>query len=91
VLLSLLGLIFYKGYIMTIKQSNGLIRVSDTTITIETCTIYTSRLISNHLYQLNVDVDGTIEDLLAKCDRVSKLSNELYIEFDKIKKGVESS
>jgi len=73
----------------TILQGpNGATR---TTITIEVDKIYTSRLISNHLYKIEMKVDGTIEDLLVKCDRVSQLSNDLYIEFDEIAKTSKDS
>jgi hypothetical protein len=66
---------------MTITQTNRGIK---TTITIEPLTIYTSRLIDNHMCKINVNLDGTIEDMITKCERVSKLSNDMYKELSRI-------
>ena len=68
---------------MTIRQSNAILKSSDTTITIEPLTIYASRLISNHLYRIRVNVDD-IEDLITKVDRASSLIDDDFIEFDRI-------
>lgn len=64
---------------LTIKQNT-------TTITIDVTNniLLTSRLINNKLYQLPMELDGTIGDCAAKCNRVSKLSDENYAEFSRI-------
>jgi len=68
----------------------GSYKTTKTTITIETITIYTSRLIGNRLYKLNVNINGSVQDLLTKIERVSKLDDENYIEFDRIRQEVNS-
>tara|TARA_R110000851_G_scaffold45642_14_gene111604 strand:- start:1096 stop:1317 length:222 start_codon:yes stop_codon:yes gene_type:complete len=67
---------------MTTKYKN-------TSITIEADKIYTSRLIDNRLVSLAIGIDGSVIDLLEKCDNISSLSNELYKDFAEIKKSNE--
>ena len=68
---------------MTIKQGK-------TTITIESKLLYTSRLLNNKLYALVINLDGTIEDLLAKVNRVNKLDDKLYKQFSELSREVKS-
>ena len=49
-----------------------------TTITIEETKILTSRLLDNKMVRLDVELDGTMVDMIAKCERVSKLTNDMY-------------
>ena len=49
-----------------------------TTITIEPTKIYTSRLLDNKMVRLDVELDGTMADMIAKCERVSLLTNDMY-------------
>ena len=49
-----------------------------TTITIEPTKIYTSRLLDNKMVSLDVELDGTMADMIAKCERVSLLTNDMY-------------
>jgi hypothetical protein len=50
----------------------------ETKITIEADKIYCSRYINGKLVKLYIALDGTSVDLIAKCDRVSMLNNEVY-------------
>lgn len=50
----------------------------ETKITIEADKIYCSRYINGKLSKLYIELDGTSIDLIAKCDRVSMLNNEVY-------------
>ena len=50
----------------------------ETKITIEADKIYCSRYISGKLVKLYISLDGTSIELIAKCDRVSMLSNDVY-------------
>lgn len=50
----------------------------ETKITIEADKIYCSRYISGKLVKLYVDLNGTTGDLIAKCERVAILNNEIY-------------
>jgi len=56
------------------------VKIKNTTITIEEDFIYTSRLLNNKQYKICTKLDGTIRDLIAKCETICKLNNELYIE-----------
>lgn len=67
---------------LTIRQTN--VHNETTTITIEELSIYCSRVISNKLYKICVNLDGTIGDLGAKVNRVAKLDNEMFIELSRI-------
>jgi hypothetical protein len=49
-----------------------------TTINIEEFRILTSRLIDSRLITLDVEVDGTIGNMIEKCERVSRLTNDMY-------------
>lgn len=50
----------------------------ETKITIEADKIYCSRYINGKLVKLYIALDGSSIDLVAKCDRVSMLNNEVY-------------
>ena len=50
----------------------------ETKMTIEADKIYCSRYINGKLVKLYIALDGTSIDLIAKCDRVSTLNNEVY-------------
>jgi hypothetical protein len=41
------------------------------------------------MYKIDMNLNGTIEDLLTKVLKVSELSNDMYIEFDRIRVSVE--
>lgn len=49
-----------------------------TTITVEPAKICTSRLLDNKMVRLDVELDGTMADMIAKCDMVSLLTNDIY-------------
>jgi len=64
------------------------IKYKTTTITMESTMIYCSRLVDNKLYKLEVPIDSnSVEDLLTKCIRVSKLSNEMFKQLSGIQHG----
>lgn len=60
-----------------------------TTITVEPAKIYTSRLLDNKMYSLEVELDGTVADMIAKCERVNSLDNELYKQFSELAHDVD--
>ena len=61
-----------------------------TTMTIEETMLYTSRLYNNKMIRLDVELNGTLKDMIEKADRVSKLSNEIYCMLAKIQNEVDS-
>ena len=51
---------------------------SNTTMSIEEFRIYSSRYINNKLVKLVVELNGTSLDLIAKCERLSNLTDIMY-------------
>ena len=64
---------------------------SNTIMTIEESRVYTSRHINNKLVRLVVSLDGTTQDLIAKCDRVSNLTDTMYKMLSEISMNCEAS
>lgn len=69
-------------YQLTIRQTNK--QNETTTMTIEELTMYCSRIISNRLCKISVNLDGTVRDLSIKVNRVAKLDNEIFTELSSI-------
>lgn len=64
------------------------IKLQDTTITIETreSRLLSSRIISGKLYKLEVPLKSTNSDeLVDKCEKLSKLTNDMFKVFSNIK------
>jgi len=66
-------------------------KLRNTTITIESNKLYTSRQLGYRMYAIIVAVDGTIEDMLIKSERVSKLDDDLYKQFSELNKEVQNA
>jgi len=64
------------------------VKLRNTTITIESYKIISSRLINNKLYSISIDIAGSVGDLIIKAERISNLSDELYIKFDELAKSI---
>ena len=60
-----------------------------TLITIGVNQLLTSRILGPKLISLTVPLNGTVEDLIAKCIRVSDLDDNLYILLSEIAKEPE--
>ena len=61
---------------------------TSTTITIEVDKLYTSRNISNKMIRLDIDLIGTMEDMIKKAERVNSLTNEMYKMLSEVSKNV---
>lgn len=63
-----------------------------TTITIEEYKILTSRIIGvSKMVRLYVELDGTMQDMIAKCERISKLTNEMYTMLSEVQNDIISN
>ncbi len=60
------------------------VTIKNTWLTIEPDKVYASRTINNRLCSMTMSIDGSMEDLIAKCERVSKLDDEMYELLSKI-------
>ena len=75
---------------MTVTIENTMtVTIKNTWLTIEPDKVYTSRTINNRLYSMTMSIDGSMEDLIAKCERVSKLDDEMYELLSKISVGAD--
>jgi hypothetical protein len=70
-----------------IMKSTMALEELTTTMTITETKLLTSRIVNNKMLRLNVELDGTMLDMLTKCERVSKLSNDIYLELSRISLG----
>lgn len=60
-----------------IKYITPLDECITTSITIESDAIYTSRVINNKMFTIQVEITS-VNDMLAKCKRISQLTNDMY-------------
>ncbi len=55
-----------------------------TIVTISESKLITSRLLNNKAHRLDIELNGTIKDLLDKSQRVSEFTNDMYMMLSEI-------
>ncbi len=64
------------------------VQVLTTTIVVESDVMICTRLIRNRINKIIMFCDGTIGDFGAKCNRVAKLDDDLFEDFDRFRRAI---
>lgn len=66
------------------------VQVLTTTIVVESDVMICTRVVRNRINKIIMFCDGTIGDFGAKCNRVAKLDDDLFEEFDRVRRAMET-
>jgi len=58
-----------------------------TTIIMSEERLYASRIYNSRLLSIYINLDGTIGDALSKIKRARELSNDMFVDFDRLRRN----
>ena len=66
------------------------VQVLTTTIVVESDVMICTRVVRNRINKIIMFCDGTMGDFGAKCNRVAKLDDDLFEDFDRIQRTMQA-